>query len=324
MSEFYNPYHFVPVEPFEPNERKGDITRDDLKTSTHITHDRYAKESKSEDVIYSGRMVCKMTTEDPIFIGNERPEVVDGKAAEVSHFELDNKPAIPASSLRGLISGITEAASNSSLRVLEDRPLSLRKDMRDSLGCIGMLVDDEEGGLRLRPLTIKPLPLIPNSINGEGKARIPQVYKEMFNEASGNKSLLKVYVNGYEEGKRERNDFLGMYDPYSYSSTYKEFWYMKLDEKCFIKGDTLTSNNPYIKSIENRRTGETKHFLGGQQGTCIPISQIEFKKKSDVEQKKYTRGILRVLGIEGREENIPKGKKHEIFLPYPEGTQNLL
>lgn len=40
------------------------------------------------------------------------------------------------------------------------------------------------------------------------------------------------------------------------------------------------------------------------------------------EKKKYTRGILRVLGIDGREDSIPTTKKHEIFIPYPPEMEN--
>lgn len=111
---FYNPYHFVPVK----SQLNYCISKDNLKNdkNSHLTHNCYINEND----VYSGRIVCRITTEDPIFIGNERIELQD-KSHRVSHFELNGKPAIPASTIRGMISSLAEAASNSALRVLEEK-----------------------------------------------------------------------------------------------------------------------------------------------------------------------------------------------------------
>ena len=113
--KFHNPYHFVPA--------KNGGRIDDLCKTTfenrqlgHVTHDRYV------DNTHSGRVICRLTTKTPFFVGDKRTkDGNDRSPAEVSPFQIDDKPAIPAASLRGLISNIAEAASNSALRVLEEQ-----------------------------------------------------------------------------------------------------------------------------------------------------------------------------------------------------------
>src|SRR5712691_4481640 len=138
---FHNPYHFVPV--------KGQGSADDLRVTAfqtgdvgHVTHDRYvAHTSQGGQPVYSGRLICRLTTEDPIVIGHTREALPDG-SHRVEPFELPGGgPAIQASTLRVLISSVAEAASNSALRVLEDTSLSYRMSMEHSLSAIGMIVE---------------------------------------------------------------------------------------------------------------------------------------------------------------------------------------
>ena len=74
----------------------------------------------------------------------------------VRPFLIAGQPAIPASSLRGLISSIVEAASNSSFRVLVNRLYSVRATMEEFLPAIGMIVVQPGGERTLRPLAFGP------------------------------------------------------------------------------------------------------------------------------------------------------------------------
>jgi CRISPR-associated protein (TIGR03986 family) len=146
---FHNPYHFVPV---KAGGRVGDLKRADFPvtqghpTHKHVTHDRYCADT------FSGRLICRITTEDPIFVGDTALEGQSDGAKKLEHFELsDGKPAIPASTLRGLISSLAEAASNSALRVLEDGSYSYRKTVAEPLTKIGRVVLDA-GSYSLQPL----------------------------------------------------------------------------------------------------------------------------------------------------------------------------
>lgn len=120
---FHNPYHFVPVKPIKTDDQSGHVKREDFKDGlvVHATHDRYV------DGTYSGRLICRLTTEDPIFVGAEQTRANPTAVAVAEHYELDNLPAIPATTLRGLISSIAEAASNSALRVLENETYKYRQ-----------------------------------------------------------------------------------------------------------------------------------------------------------------------------------------------------
>lgn len=132
---FHNPYHFVPV---IRRGRPNDMSRADFESGQpashpHVTHDRYVKDS------FSGRILCRLTAETPFVVGSKQtsdPNEIEPTIVE--QFELDGYPAIPASSLRGLISAIFEAATNSAMRVLENEAYSFsdwpngRKNLPDT------------------------------------------------------------------------------------------------------------------------------------------------------------------------------------------------
>lgn len=305
---FYNPYHFVPVKDII----NDDVSKEKFKNNEvdYLTHDRYVNK---EDV-YSGRIVCRISTEDPVFVGNERCESIEPH--KVYHFMMNGKPTIPASSIRGLISSIAEAASNSALRVLEEKQYSRRAEMRESLSAIGMIVKDTskdgETVLKLRPIALPTLKWRNN------QAVIPNEYKQMFT-----KPMLKVFIDGYvkqgDQLEKKSESFLSRNDPDSYCADNQKFWYIKLADNCSLNNGIIKCSSPYIKTIYSRHNrNEFLKFLIGQKAIGDPISEEEYQKITDPnEKRKYTRGIIRVLGIEGREGNIPTTKKHEIFIPYP-------
>jgi len=118
MSEFYVPYQFVPATagvkettPFEKI-KKGE---------TNARHDKWVKDA------LSGRIVCRLTLETPTFVGAKQTRESENKAAFVEPYLRNGKRAIPANSLRGMISSIAETLSQSSLRVLNDHRYSVRK-----------------------------------------------------------------------------------------------------------------------------------------------------------------------------------------------------
>ncbi|MCB1021292.1 MAG: hypothetical protein KDC27_15275, partial [Acidobacteria bacterium] len=111
---FHNPYHFVPVK------EKRDATWVPAKQWKGLEappcyHHRYYTEPSA----HSGRIVCRLTAETPFFIGAKREQSRGNEIARLHGFSFDGlTPAIPASSLRGMVGSLAEAASNSALRVL--------------------------------------------------------------------------------------------------------------------------------------------------------------------------------------------------------------
>lgn len=173
QDEFYNPYQFIPVgETGNPDAPwplgEGPPKADDFRqareafTGSRFSHASYAT---GKD-IWHGRIICRLSLKDPVFIGADRyrEKLPDGKDkdgnlktkdgyAVIKPYMLGGEPAIPASSLRGLISSLAEAASGSALRVLHNkRPVSYRQPMEKSLSALGMLKGVEKGELKLLPL----------------------------------------------------------------------------------------------------------------------------------------------------------------------------
>lgn len=314
--EFHNPYHFVPIpDGSRENWKNADSFLTD--TSGHWTHSRYV----TEDGVHSGRIVCRLTTETPIFIGARKKEKKETEEipATVFPFELGGSPAIPASSLRGLISSIAEAASNSSLRVLEDRHLSRRQSMREGLGAIGILKRNQQD----ETWEVLPIVLPPLSCHENGELKnISAGWKALFPTAN-----LRVYIDGYDSDRNKiwqrKDSFLAENSPNSFSASHQDYWYMKLSPARWKDGkkDKLVVSGHHIKKIPSRNASPTC-FLIGQKGEGGPISQHEYEALEESKKGAYTKGILRVLGIQDRESEIPSGKKHEIFIPLPRDIEN--
>lgn len=135
--KFYNVYQFVPFDsaPSKQIHSVGQIKRG----NTHIRHDgwfSHTVDSNGEQTeLYSGRIVCEIKTLSPTFVGNgeiaekhpqnaadNSPQASTDEAKTVTHYTTANgELAFPASSLRGMISNIAEAISNSPMRVINDQ-----------------------------------------------------------------------------------------------------------------------------------------------------------------------------------------------------------
>jgi len=138
--KFHNPYHFVPVESETDKSRwKAAEQYKDRKGYPYLGggHSRYRKAA------YHGQITCTLTTETPVFIGGQRYEAAsDQHPARVAPYELDGQPTIPATTLRGMISSVAEAASHSAMRVLAvDTHMSYRKTPARALKGVGQVVE---------------------------------------------------------------------------------------------------------------------------------------------------------------------------------------
>lgn len=112
--KFHNPYHFVPV---ARTARTGpEIAGFPASLPAEVTHAEFVPGTRS------GRLICRLQTVTPLVIGAAQKEKggPDGSTL-VEPFGINGEIAIPGSSLRGLISATAEAASNSTLRVLEEK-----------------------------------------------------------------------------------------------------------------------------------------------------------------------------------------------------------
>jgi len=292
--KFHNPYHFVPV---KERDRSQDLTREQLKGGDvgNVTHALFGSGT------HSGRLVCRITAEDAIVVGAERTPASDEAAAVVTPFERDGRPAIPASSLRGLISSVAEAASNSALRVLEDRAYSYRKKMSKSLSAIGMVVertDDTGVHHELRPLTLPTIEI------QRGVATLPLAYQGLFPIPNlkvyiGNRASIRADDYPYETFRRDSPKYYGMK----------------------LKRDRAWGKN-YSLENDTHQYRKAGRFLLAQK-PLEPGDPIAWDDIPEDQRPHYVRGILRVLGCTAARSDIPeKTKLHEIFIPYPADAEN--
>jgi hypothetical protein len=306
---FHNPYHFVPV--------TGQGSPDGLLVTVfqagdarHVTHDRYiAHTNRGGQPVYSGRLICRLTTEDPIVIGHTREALPDG-SHRVEPFELpsEGRPAIPASTLRGLISSVAEAASNSAMRVLEDGSLSYRMSMEHSLSAIGMIVKIA-GEYQLRPLALPTMEGPPG-----GAVLLPEPYRKMF--PLNRTPPLKVYVG--DEHTIRSDAFVSGLPLRTFSRDDPQFCYAQLHPRQWHAGHTLP-HDPF----QHRKGGATQEYLLSQTTVDgLPPQLEDALPASAAAPLPSTRGILRILGVPGRDD-IPTTKKHELFIPYPDDIENV-
>ena len=300
-----NPYHFVPVKPKRHN--------DDLKVEEFISGESHVTHDKCVLNTHSGRLICKLTTRSPIFVGGKRER--NGtiqRPAESAHFSLPNEsankgfqsPAIPSTSIRGVISSIAESLANSSLRVLSDEMYSYRKTpSKDSLSAIGMITikyDNNELQYELKPLTLPTL-----DIDGNSSITISDpTIKKLFTVPN-----LKVYI-GDQNSIKDENFYR------TYRQDKQEYFWMELVERSWNQSDGLDfDTNMHCKY---RKGGiQNGGYLLGQS----PLNSTIWKIKPENKDTKYTRGIIRVLGCWGeRKKTIPLTKYHEVFIPYPENA----
>jgi hypothetical protein len=121
MPEFYNPYQFIPVTSQVNGKNTSTDSCDAITQGQHayIRHDLWSKGT------HSGRLICQLTLQTPTVVGAEQEKKDEQKPAKVSPYLRNNKPAIPANSLRGVIGSLIETLSQSALRVLDDTAYSI-------------------------------------------------------------------------------------------------------------------------------------------------------------------------------------------------------
>ncbi len=123
MSTFYHPYNFIPatgkingeVTPAVPYDYHLD-SKDQTGASTIARHDLYLNEH------LSGRLICRIETVTPTVVGNKHTKERkhdDASPTLIDLYRWQGKIAIPANSLRGMLSNAVEIISQSALRVLD-------------------------------------------------------------------------------------------------------------------------------------------------------------------------------------------------------------
>lgn len=295
---FHNPYAFLPVDtPLDQGSWKNRADFDNGNLGHH-SHDRYAIQDQQGTPFYSGRIICSLENQTPLIVGGKRDDRTSPPT--IYPFKLDKEIALPATSLRGMIGAIIEAASQSSLRVLEDRQLSVRKPMNKALSAMGRIVE-YNGKLRLEPLSLPTLRFNP----GDTKTHLHDSFRKMFPDGS-HASFKALFANQHTSNPTQITFFSGhAAKPASSLVPY----FLNVPEITIKKNGVIDfsahKNELHIKNSTNSKNPcQILGFL--TQATTLP--------QSAPTQLEQVSGIIRVMHHVDREKNLPKPRKHEVWL----------
>ena len=333
MSEFHNTYHFIPLhEAKDPdrNVRKdgapqtGDrsLQRSSLSdfhkdaTDSFVADDgrrHAAGHERYEEGCYSGRIVCRLETETPLVVGSAQART-GRNYARVEPFLIEGRPAIPATSLKGAISSLAEAASGSALRVMDrSTPVTFRKPMTEGLSALGMIVRLTTGGFGLRPLAA---PIITEAGRHTfffglptGKGDFPK--HELWAKVFQNSVPLKTYVGSYggprsDPAQFTLRQFARTIDPLNtLDETIVDHPLHSMDVPPPSRDLNSLGQSGRLKYGKGRRN--TRLILG-YDGNSIDLKPVDQAR---------TNGFIRILGTYNRD--MPRQKDHELFLAKPVG-----
>lgn len=288
MNTCYNPYHFIPVLQRGETQDVYDLARERLGTEAAVatTHARYVGQT------HSGRLLCRLTTKTPLVVGAKQTRL-ENQVADVEPYMVrgrgDNqpRPAIPGSSLRGLISSLVEAGSNSALRVLTRGVYSYRKpfDPKHTLSALGLIARSTDGSLKLKPLALPTLER-QNHPGDLVQYKVPQRFHNIFPQPA-----LKVYVPATGSIRMDH----GLRTAVACQPNHR----CRVPALNYNAQGNLDSH----PSLHCKPSRENPQFLVAQDQ--VPDAPLRD-------------GFLRVLGCWGdRKDLIPQGKKHELWLPEP-------
>ncbi len=283
---FHNPYHFIPV---NKPETEHWTDKSALNADSHHSHGFYRNQTETGEQLYHGRLTCRLLTETPTFIGADK--VDNTESAEINHYRLNNEIAIPATSLRGMISSLAEAASNSAMRVLDNGLLSYRKPMRNSLSAIGVVVKKDDRW-HIIPLALPSLKLNQK----ENTYDVPREYRVMFPDGH---AKLKIYLHN------------------AFTNNINNVTWTRDNNKVFYLGLTapLKTTNGHIQNSQTLRKPRNN------QGFAIGQKYLENSILTEYSEPGTSPGLLRIFGGSLRPD-IPNTKKHEIFIPIPTSYVN--
>src|SRR5580658_7019734 len=272
MARFYNPYHFVPVEKPGAPQTHLSIPRAPDLWPERVTHERYAPNT------HSGRVVVRLTTVTPTVIGAQQIRENKDECATVATYVVEGQPAIPASTLRGLVGSVIEAASGGPLRILDNSPYSYRRGMEESLSAIGLLVEDG-GALKLKPMCLPTLESNDGGQTFEAPARFRRVFpKPQFKVFFGDADTIRSNAFKY----RTQTDI-------------NEAVPMPVKQLAWSANKVIRDRSLHVKA--NR-------FAVGQDADTADHPRLGLVR------------VLGCWG--DRKEHIPSGKRHELWIPLPD------
>ncbi len=162
-----------------------------------VPHDKSCSKLKAEAPSlatfsgFSGYLICEIKTLTPLFIGGKRNEGENPQ--KIDFFEINGKPAIPGSSIRGMLRSVLEAATGSCFAVFDESPLHYR-DIKAKVMAGEILelpADDKPGKIRAMKRAWIAMP-------GEKGDQVT----EIFNKDNENSHTIKTIPQGKNNGDK--------------------------------------------------------------------------------------------------------------------------
>jgi len=294
MPQFHNPYFFLPVTGGRPDDEC--VPFDDIAAgkTDNIRHDCY------RPGFHTGKITCTLETVTPTFVGNRHIGGIKSiSSGHYEHYKINGQPAFPANSLNGMIGSIMEALSRSAMRVIDNQPLSERKNPRNAISAIGRIIKRGDEYF-IQPCTI---PTTRCFINGDTVSfRLGALWKNVF---SGCRliDVLPAHIH-YTVAQNNWN-----------RDTNKHYFIDPVLSDQLSFSDSGDINNVprdalKIKTI-TQRDGTEIYFLLGQK----PVEPELYSERPD---SRYIRGRMRDLNPQGSDDEFYSLHKYERFIPQPE------
>ncbi|MEY4979440.1 MAG: hypothetical protein RLZZ352_1710 [Pseudomonadota bacterium] len=281
---FHNPYHFVPLSKAKAEDW---TTPEQLKASRG--HDQYNG--------LCGSITVQMTTRTPLFIGANRTQGLPGQPATLEGFQFQGQRAVPATSLRGMVSSVFESVSASRLRVLHPQAYSMRKAQGNALSAMGRIVV-QGNDFYLKPLTLPTM----NCPHGHVPGNVYQLQAKW--------QTIPAFSHANTDGYAP----LRVYFDVQNINTYQKPGPFYMELHGIPWNGTEITNMPELRQPAGRH-----QFLIGQKPLGLPISKAEYNALTPAQQANYFRGWVRTLKTPGRSAGanqlLPSTVRHLVFLP---------
>lgn len=325
---FYLPYHFVPVTGMVNGHPVVRVPGKHVKKGCvgagapgeGARHDVWVSGHRS------GRIVCRLTTETPTFVGGKRFR--NGKDAiqkVLPAMDADEKVVIPANSLRGMVGAVVESISQSAMRILQDRVHSVRKqaDGKRVLSAIGLVgINPKNGRFVLQPQT---LPVLKRRV-GDSDFEVPAKWVRAFALQEGGidglEWFLPVYINGYDVDGEDAVVKSGsvVADVHGRDFDIFDFYEVKCPKK--IRAELYRRNGRFVlvprpgAPLKIKPRGQSEFLLGWEPVQGIDnVKPIKQEENDVADSSGWVCGRLRIFPPVTGPQRLPKTKKHEFFVP---------
>lgn len=296
QGDFHNPYAFTP---FAQTRSQDWPAWTELNSSAH-SHAAYNPQS------LHGRLICRLVAATPLFVGAGSSSAAEPKPQ--TPFRLGRKSAtgqgeiaLPATSLRGMVSALHEAITASRLRVAANERYSVRSELKKGPGlplAIGRVVQIERQGVPSYWLQLMALPPL-RLPNGGGRVFIGREYSALLrpNEPVPLKTLFGTLDTALADlknhGTGSRSTFLM--------------------EQAPAPVPVIRRDKDSHFEIESTALFQVRgDFAIGLRCAAGVVPQPLGMAAATVRQ----RGVLRVMRSNLVERELSDTRKHEVFLPY--------